>query len=166
MVIEARFENGVVTRIRVGKVEIPANLDESRWPEAKEYLERLWRMGVFEESRYDVLRRFIKGLSENARRLLKSMPVDEWIPKSKLDSMTGISGRQTAGVLAEVTKAARKEGLVDPDGQIYEVKFEDGEYHYRLKPEFRDLSCSQATTSLTSLLCGRGVTFNTKIVSI
>ena len=130
----------VITKIRVGSTEIPCNVDPKNWQTVRELIEKLVEVGVFiaPPSR-DALKAFVNRLVDSERRVLRAMPVDQWIPKSQLDSMAGLEGRETAGVLANITKKARDEGIVGPNDTIYESTWRDGEYHYKLKSEFSEL---------------------------
>jgi len=139
---EISFEGSgeIITKIRVRTVEIPCNAQMKDWSEIKASLESLVKLGAFvlrESSK--VFEELAAILVENERNVIKNLPIEDFIPKSDLDSATGLKGRQLAGVLANITKKAQKLGLVGKNEQIYNKQWVNDEYQYQLRPKFQEL---------------------------
>jgi hypothetical protein len=139
---EISFEGSgeTITKIRVGTVEIPCNAQLKDWSAIKASLESLVERGVFilrESSK--VFKELAKILVDSERKVIKQLPIEGWISKSDLDLAVGLKGRELAGVLANITRKARKLGLVSKPERIHDQKWENDENHYKLKPEFEEL---------------------------
>lgn len=72
-------------------------------------------------------------------RFLGSDP-DRWVKKHELDEHLGLKGREIAGVLANLSKKAKRLELIENDEKAVELDWDsDYENIYRLNPKLKKL---------------------------
>jgi len=134
MDIVATIENDRITKIIINGYEILCNANLKDWDEIKSLLVKLRSMNVFTERfPHPDPKKFIEMLFPNEKKLITSLSTDQFIPIKVLQNELGMRGRQIAGILANITKKARKTGLAHNNESIYESKWEKGQLFYRLK---------------------------------
>jgi hypothetical protein len=101
------------------------------WSEIKSLLAKLKSMNVFTE-RPDP-DKFIKMLGPNEKKFITKLSTDQFISIKLLQNELGMKGRQIAGILANITKKAKKANLAHNNESIYESKWEKGQFFYKLK---------------------------------
>jgi len=139
MSIKATIEGSRIVKVSVNGYEFPCDVVLEGWDEVKSLLERLISLGVFRRPKTPStsdIEKLISSLGRNERRAIGILSIDQYTPMEKLRSELGMGGRQVAGVLANITRKARKLRLVGEGERIYESRWEKGQYHYRLREEF------------------------------
>ena len=134
MDIVATIENDRITKIVINGYEILCNANLKDWDEIKSLLVKLRSMNVFTERLpHPDPKKFIGMLVPNEKKLITSLSTEQFIPIKVLQNELGMKGRQIAGILANITKKARKADLAPDNESIYESKWEKGQFFYKLK---------------------------------
>jgi hypothetical protein len=142
MSIQALVEGERVTKVIVEGYEIQCDIPLEKWSEAKSLFEKLIELGAFRRagaSLLSAMNAFVSSLKPNERKVLGVLPTRDFVCITDLRKQLNMNGRQLAGILANLTKKARKHGLVGSSGSIVETMRIGGEQCYRLKDDFRRL---------------------------
>jgi len=119
-------------------LRIPCNAPREKIDDIERLLRELRKLGVFERGEREY-RDFLESLTNREKRIIKLLPTDDWISKEKLDREIGTKERETAGVLANLTRKAREHHVIGKGEYLIEKKWERGTLFYRLRKEFEKL---------------------------
>jgi hypothetical protein len=140
--IKALVEEGRVTKVIVEGYEFQCDIPLEKWGEAESLLKKLIELGAFRRtgaSLLSVMEAFVSSLKPNERKVLEVLLTRDSVCITDLKKQLNMNGRQLAGILANLTKKARKHGLVGSSGSIVETMRIGGEQCYRLGDDFRKL---------------------------
>jgi len=142
MSVKAQVEGGKIVKVIVEGYEFPCDIPLEKWGEAESLFKKLVELGAFRKTGSSLLsdmKAFVSSLKPNERKVLEVLSTREFTPITNLRNLLNMSGRQLAGVLANITKKARKYGLISSMESIIEVAKVGGEQCYRLKEKFKDI---------------------------
>jgi hypothetical protein len=140
--VKAQIEGGKIVKVIVEGYEFPCDIPLEKWGEAESLFKKLVELGAFRKTGSSLLsdmKAFVSSLKPNERKVLEALSTREFTPMTNLRNMLNMSGRQLAGVLANITKKARKHGLAGPLESVIETARIGSEQYYRLREKFKEL---------------------------
>lgn len=142
MSIKATIEGDKVVKVNVNGYEFPCDVEVGKWDEMRSLLEKLIKLGAFKRKEtlpVSSIVEFANSLTPNERKLIMTLPTDRYISMETLKKELGMNGRGVGALLANIDKKAFKYGLAPHGEMIYTSKWENGQYHYKLREEFKIL---------------------------
>jgi|Deesub1362A_J573_1020465.scaffolds.fasta_scaffold02723_3 hypothetical protein len=134
-----------VQKIKVGDTEIPCCASVEDLDKVDSLMRSLMKYGVFmwkkgdtkEEKKLDTAEEinfegFLTNLSEKELALIKAIDT-EWMSKTEIDMVTRMKRRDFHEAFFNINRKARIFGIVKEDENLIERKFENEEFHFRLK---------------------------------
>ena len=126
-----------------GKVKLPVRpdgIDISYMSRVEDLINQLADIGVFRGGLQDEkFRAVISRMTSREKTIIRKLRVDGWVTIDELASSIGATDtRAIAGLLAQITRKLRDQGLLGEDERFYEqeVDLTTRKLQYKLRPEF------------------------------